>query len=216
MSGVGSTARIVLLQRKRNDVTLYCPQTRTRIFVSLMSGILWTVSGAAVQSEDSESAETVRAFLFTLRQHQLEAAAAEYPNEPNQFAAALYLPGSQLLAISATSAYASRLRELIQQGNYRQAYSDLSTSSDRKGHFFVQDLGADGLHRTREDDEPFDITWENEVTRTIYNGDWRSQAISETEYDRRFETDDRRYTRLLRVLITSLLTHSTQKAPTPD
>jgi hypothetical protein len=92
-------------------------------------------------------------------------------------------------------------------------YTDLSTSSDPNGRFFVQDLGADGLHRTREGDESFDITWENEVTRTIYNGDWRSHEISETEYESRFDADDRRYTRLLRVLITGLLTHSTPKAP---
>ena len=80
----------------------------------------------------------------------------------------------------------------------------------------MQDLGAVGLPRIREDDDPFDIIWEDDVTQRIYNGDWSSEGISEAEYRRRFETDDRRYSRLLHVLITGLLTQSTPRAPTPD
>lgn len=197
-------------------MSMQCRQISARILLPLMLGVLWTSTGAAAQSEDSESAEAVRAFLFTLEQHQLEAAAAEYPNEPNRFTAALHLPGSQLLAISATSAYAPHVRELIQKRDYRQVYSHLSTASEPKGRFFVQDLGADGLHRIREDDDPFDIIWEDDVTQRIYNGAWSSEGISEAEYRRRFETDDRRYSRLLHVLITGLLTQSTPRAPTPD
>lgn len=197
-------------------MSMQCRKIRARILASLMSGILWTATEAAAQTEGSGSAEAVRAFLFTLEQHQLEAAAAEYPNEPDRFTAALHLPGAQLLAISATSAYAPHVRELIQKGDYRQVYSHLSTASEPSGRFFVQDLGADGLHRTREDDDPFDIIWEDDVTQRIYNGDWSSEGISETEYRRRFETDDQRYARLLHVLITGLLTHSTPRAPTPD
>jgi hypothetical protein len=181
-----------------------------------MVGILAIATGAASQTPGSDSAANVAAFLSTLRERQLETIAAEYPDEPNRFTAALYLPGSQLLVISATSANAPRLRQLIEMGDYRQVYMDLSTSNDRDGRLFVQDLEADGLHRTREGDNPFDITWENGVIQTIFNGDWFSRGISKAEYDRRFEDHDRRYAELLRVLTSSLLKDSTPSAPVAD
>ena len=65
----------------------------------------------------------------------------------------------------------------------------------------VEDLGADGPRADRERDAPFDITWRDAVQRTLYNGDWKAQQLTEAEYRKRFDRDAAQYAQALQLLI---------------
>jgi hypothetical protein len=172
---------------------------------TLMITVVWIGASAATRADAAESAHRVTTLAIVLDQRQLGAIAAADPDEPGRFDAALYAPGAYVLAISAVHPDPARMKRMIAAGNYRQAYSDLHTLGVKDGRLFVEDLQANGLRPTRADDEPFDIVWENARTKTVYDGDWTGQALSKEEYEQRFARADRRYSDLLRVLITRAL-----------
>ena len=74
----------------------------------------------------------------------------------DQFVAALYFQGSQLLVVAAKYSTPDRLNYLIGQKQYKDVYSDLSSASEQTTKVFVMDLGANGLKFKRENNEPFD------------------------------------------------------------
>jgi hypothetical protein len=69
----------------------------------------------------------------------------------------------------------------------------------------VFDLAEPGLTMMRRGANAFDITWRNSVTRTLYDGDWQAQALSEAEYRERFRKDEEEYANLLRILLATEL-----------
>jgi hypothetical protein len=69
------------------------------------------------------------------------------------------------------------------------------------GRFFVFDLATPGLAATRRGADAFDITWRNGVTRTLYDGDWQKQNLSEEDYRERFRKDEADDANLLRILL---------------
>jgi hypothetical protein len=140
---------------------------------------------------------------------EARALAAAMPDDPSRFVAALHIPGAQLLVMSATYQAPALLRELILKNDHRQVYMDLNSAGDREGRFFVEDLRVDGLHADREPNQPFDITWRDAVTRTMYNGNWKEQQLSEAEYRARFERDATEYAQMLKVLLAAHATKTT-------
>jgi hypothetical protein len=145
--------------------------------------------------------------IALLDEHGLDTIAAPDPAEDGRFAAAMYLPGSQLLAISAVHPDPDRMQRAIETGYHRQVYIDLNTVGATTGRIFIQDLQADGLRPTRTGTEPFDIVWEDGVRQTVYDGDWERQRIPQAAYRERFIDAERRYVSLLQTLIAAL--HST-------
>jgi hypothetical protein len=134
--------------------------------------------------------------------------AAQVPNDPSRFVAALHIPGVQLLVISATYASPVLLRELMLKQDYQGVYRELNAAANRQGQLFIEDLGADGLRPDRERDAPFDITWRDMKQRTLYNGSWKDQQLSEAEYRTRFETDAAEYAGVLDILLTAHTAHA--------
>ena len=106
-----------------------------------------------------------------------------------------------MLAISAVYSAPELLRQRISAGDHRQVYIDLSTSAERAGRLFVEDLGAPGLRPMREENNPFDITWRDGTRRTVYDGNWKAQQLAEAEYHKRFAIDETEYAQMLQVLI---------------
>ena len=176
----------------------------------LLALVLSAVLHAEEQGSDSSAAAAKLVAL--LHSRSLEAVATADPAQAGRFAAALYLPGSQLLAISAISPDPMRVAPAIAAGNHRQVYMDLHTQGAKAGRLFVMDLQADGLQPTANRNQPFDIVWEDGMTQTVYDGDWKRQKLTEDAYQRRFAEADREYAALLRVLIAAVEGAS----PTPE
>jgi hypothetical protein len=173
--------------------------------ITVTIGILFSIGVAPLGSADAPQSNTAADTLTKLLTEQsLEAVAVADPSQPGRFVAALYLPASQLLVIAATHPQPMLIQQTIDAGNHRQAYIDLHTTGAQAGRLFVEDLQANGLQPTREDDEPFDIVWENGRTQTVYDGDWERQRLTRETYFHRFAEADRRYATLLEHLIASL------------
>lgn len=128
-----------------------------------------------------------------------DAFAVEDPNHAGRFVAAIYV-GGHILAISALHPAPAFVRREITAGNYRQVYSVLSTSANREGRLFVEDVGESGLTPRRDPSGSFDLTWRDSASETMFDGDWRAQKLSEAEYHRRFAIDEREYLEMLRLL----------------
>ena len=160
-----------------------------------------TLSATMAAAQDTTTAATQVA--AALNAGHLDAFAAEDPSKPGRFVAALYV-GGHILAIAGTYPESSFIRQRIAAGDHKQAYIDLSSARNRQGRLFVEDYGAPGLRPTRGANEPFDITSHDGSRRTLYNGDWRTQKLSEAEYHQRFAADDREYRNMLSVLLGAL------------
>ena len=65
---------------------------------------------------------------------------------------------------------------------------------------FIEDPGADGLKAKREENQAFDAV-EMGGKRTMFDGDWKKQKLSEPEYLKAFSTADERYAEILAALI---------------
>jgi hypothetical protein len=166
-------------------------------------------SGAASAAEPSRSAEPARRVTKLLDARGLQAFAAEDPKAPGRFVAALYFPGAQLLAISATYSAPALLRNHLAAADYRQVYVDLSTAGDRTGRLFVEDFGVPGLQATPEKGKPFDITWRDVTKRLHYDAAATAQKLSDSDYHSRFEADDAAYAEMLEILAAALTSSAT-------
>jgi hypothetical protein len=154
--------------------------------------------------QEPQSAAAAAALTRLLHERKLEAIAARDPGQGDRFIAALYFPGAQLLVISSVHPAPAVLEQRLAQQQYRDVYTDLHGSGIRDGRVFVTDLQTNGLRRTREPNEPFDIVYRNGMDQASYDGDWKGQKIAESEYNQRYAKDDAQYARMLKVLADAL------------
>jgi hypothetical protein len=160
----------------------------------------WAVAAAA----ELDSVAAAAQLTSILDSRKADAFAAEHPEMPGRFVAALYYPGAQILAISAVAPVPELVRQRIGEGDHRQVYIDLSTSAEQPGRLFVEDLGPPGLRQMRDDNQRFDITWRDGTRRTTYDGNWKAQQLSDAEYRTRFAVDDAEYADMLQVLVAAV------------
>ena len=150
-------------------------------------------------AQDSKSASVAGELTQLLDQMKLDAVAAKHGTD--QFVAALYFQGSQLLVVGAKYSTPDRLNYLIGQKQYRDVYADLSSASEQSTKVFVMDLGANGLKFKRENNEPFD-TVDSSGASVAFNGE--RGKLSEDDYKKVFATSDEQYTSMLQALIAAL------------
>jgi hypothetical protein len=162
------------------------------------------MDGRTAVAGDPTTAQLVPEFKQLMEQRKLDTIAAQLPDTPGRFAAAMYFPGTQILAVSGIYEPAEVLLEQIGKGAYREVYTSLNSTALREGKLFVQDLGANGLHKERDGDAPFDIVYESVTNRIMFDGDWDSQRLTRDEYQARFVEFDRRYATMLSALMTEL------------
>jgi hypothetical protein len=158
------------------------------------------IGGLGPAGQESASATKAGALTRLMDQQKLDAVAARDPDHPDRFVAALYYPGARLLAVSASYPAAPLLEQKIAARKYRDVYMDLQVPATQQGRFFVLDLQANGLRKTRDGDAAFDITYENGGNQVSFDGDWSRQNMSKTLYDARFKADDERYAKMLSAL----------------
>jgi hypothetical protein len=157
-----------------------------------------SAAAAASAQTPSSSTELAKQLVAALGGSGLGAIAARDPSAPNRAVAALAFPDSQLLVVSATYPDAAGLDALLANRMYPDVYSALQQPSFNQGKFFFQDLGCDGL---QSGPASVDILYEDGKTQTIFDGNWKKQKLSESEYQQRVRTAEERYARLLSVLI---------------
>ncbi len=167
-------------------------------------GSMVTLASLGLQAQDAKSPANAAILVELMDQAKLESFTVKQSGETDRYVSVLYIPKSQLLVVSARYPSPPAMDATIARKDYRGAYADLNSSTMREGKLFVMDLEADGLHPTRQRDQPFDIIYDDGVTQTTFDGDWRKQKLSEDEYRARFTSADDRYTQMLASLIDGL------------
>jgi hypothetical protein len=172
-------------------------------WVSLMvCAWMWSPDLAVAQTRSSGA--LVKELITLFDQYQLHAVASRLSPERDRFAAALYLPDNELLTVRARYAVPVLLQEQIYLERYRDAYLALNGAGSTEGKLFVEDVGADGLAMKPGPNGRFDIIYQEANTRTLLNGDWKSQSLSEQEYKQRFAAAEQGYAQTLASLIDEL------------
>jgi hypothetical protein len=157
-------------------------------------------SAAPASAEDSKSAVVAKELVQALDAAKLTAIATADPANPGVFLAALYIPGTQLLVVSAKYAAPTLLTDRITAKDYQAVYVDLQSASVRGSKVFVMDSGADGLVAKPGGGQAADSFDEGDKT-VAFDGDWKKAKIAEADYTKAFAEADDRYSKMLSMLI---------------
>ena len=152
------------------------------VSLSIQPGIL---------AQESKSAAAAKELAQLLESQKLDSIASRDPAEKDQYVAALYLTG-QLLVVSARYAAPTLLDQKISKKEYRDVYIELNSAGVQGSKVFVEDLSANGLFARPDDDNPMDM-YEASGKRTMFDGEWGRQKLSEQEYMKGFAGADERY-----------------------
>ena len=174
-----------------------------RLGAGLLVAALMCSMAPAASAQESKSGPLAKQLVAALDAAKLDSIAAQDPTSPDVFFAALYLSGSQLLVVSAKYSAPLYLTARLTNREYRDAYIDLNSASLPASKVFIQDSLGDGLKAKVGDNQPFDI-YEDGGKRTMFDGNWKSQKLSEQEYMKIFSAADDRYTRILTALLAQI------------
>jgi hypothetical protein len=175
----------------------------TRV-VSVALATLVALSPTAVASaQESKSASLAKQLATALDAGKLESIAAKDPSAPDVFVAALYFPGFQLLVVSAKYAVPQLLNERLAKKEFRDVYIDLNSASVPLSKVLVEDAAADGLRPKREENQSYDSI-DVSGKRTVFDGDWKKQQLTEADYMKAFSAADELYARALSSLLAQL------------
>ena len=126
------------------------------------------------RDQDSKSSLVAKELTAALDGAKLESIAASDPARPGEFVAALYIPGGQLLVVSAKYSAPTLLVDKIGKKEYREVYMDLHSASVAGTKIFIQDQQADGLAPKADNDMPGD-GWEEGTKSVAFEGASRAR-----------------------------------------
>jgi hypothetical protein len=158
---------------------------------------------AVSRAQDVKSADLAKQLTQLLDDKKMDAIAAADTQTPGTFAAALYFPGTQLLAVSATYAAPALMNDKLAKKDYREIYIDLSSASVAGTKVFVMDTFADGLIARPKGDNPADSIERGNTTMS-FDGEFKKAKLSEADYGKAFGEADSAYVHILQVLLTKL------------
>ena len=132
---------------------------------------------------------------------KLDRIAAPDPAKPGVFIAALYIPGTQLLVVSAKYSAPPLLVDRITRARtIMSVYVDLQSASVRGTKVFVEDQGADGLAaKPGGDSRPTAGTRETRRWRSTATG--RRRRLPRRTIRKAFADADDRYAKMLSTLL---------------
>ena len=173
----------------------------TRVAHVSLAAVLALSLAPFAAAQDSKSAPLAKQLSAALDAAKLDSIAAKDPDSADSFCAALYFPNMQLLVVSGKYSVPQLLTTRLNNKEYRDVYLDLNGAATAK--IFIEDPGADGLKPKRENNQPFDQA-EIAGKRTMFDGDWKAQKLSEQDYMKAFSAADERYAQILAALLAQL------------
>ena len=154
-------------------------------------------------AQDSESARVAKQLAAALDAAKIDSIAAKDASRPGTYVAALYFPGTQLLVISAQYSAPALLDQKLLKKEYRDIYLDLYGAPMPGTKVFIEDFGADGF-KVKADADTAPDGYETGGKRTAFDGDWKTQKLSEAEYQQTFTTASGAYSKMLTALLEQL------------
>jgi hypothetical protein len=183
------------------SITLREPFRRSWYRAAVLSLVCAVVPSLSARAQDSKSAAAAKELSQALDAAKLDAIAAADPAAPGTFVAALYIPGSQFLVVSAKYAVPALMTDRIAKKDYREVYIDLTAASVAGTKIFAQDMNVNGLQSKANGDDLPD-SWEEGGKTITFDGDWKkSKLASEAEYAKAFGDADARLVKILGILL---------------
>lgn len=174
----------------------------TRALCSLtLTGLLVAGLAGPAFAQDPGSTPPARQLAELLAARKLGSFAVRLADGGDEFAAVLAFPG-QMIVVWATFSAPAVLNERILNQQYREVYIDLNSASDPESRHMVTDIGADGLRRG-ERNQPADA-YDVGSKSMLFDGSWREDKMSESEYDKAHAEADAAYTKVLSALLAEL------------
>jgi hypothetical protein len=162
-----------------------------------------TFGSLASSGQESKTGPLAQELTTLLSSQKRDAVAARLGSE--EFVAALYYPGTQLLVIKAKYAAPALIFEKIVSKNYKDAYLDLATASMPETKIMIEDMKGDGLHVGRgSKNDPFDIVTSGTQAAVQFDGEFKKRKMSEADYLKAFSEADSAYERMLTALVAEL------------
>ena len=174
----------------------------TRSLSSLLVALTLVAGTAAPRAARQDSFKTqalAKELTALLTSQKLDAIAARTGED--QFAAVLFIPGVQMLVVSARYTAPALLNEKIIGKQYRDVYLDLASASVPDSKLFIEDMQGDGLRPDRDGSAPFDIVTKGTGAAFNCDGDHRKKKITEEEYRRSYADFETAYEKILVALI---------------
>ena len=171
------------------------------LLVSALAALVFYPGLASAQAPTSKSAALATELVKLLDSMKLDSVAGS--RSTDEYVAAMYFPGSQLVVVKAKTTVPDRMKYLILQKSYKDLYVELNGAVDQATKTFISDLGANGLQFKREKNQPFD-TVDAVGKTTAFDGDWRKAKLSEQEYTKIYTAHDEDYSQTLQALLDTL------------
>ena len=177
-----------------------------RLVLPVVAGVVMVSVAGPAFAQESKSVALVKELAALMDAAKLDAIAVKDPASKDTYFAALYFPGSQLLAVSARYEVPQLLDERIDKREFREVYTDLNSACVQGTKYLVMDIGADGL-KPRKEENHFD-TCDTGAKSYVFDGDWKAQKLaSEADYDKAYSDADQQYVRILTALISQAKKH---------
>jgi len=167
------------------------------VLILMLAPGLATLTAAPQESRKTQALAKQLTALMTTQ--KLDAIAARTGED--HFAAILFIPGVQMLVVSARYTAPALLNEKIVSRQYRDVYLDLASASVPDSKLFIEDMQGDGLRPDRDGDAPFDVVTKGTAAAFNCDGDHKKKKISEDEYLRSYADFEGAYEKILIALI---------------
>jgi hypothetical protein len=165
----------------------------------LVAGMALLCSATQSYAQGGKSAAAAKELVQAMEAAKLDTIAVKLPTGEDQFAAALYIPGSQLLVVSARYSAPQLLEPRLAAKEYREVYIELNGAGTPDSKVFISDLGANGLVDRKTNN--MSDSWEQGTKRVTFDGDWGKQKIQEADYRKSYTAADEDYARILTALV---------------
>jgi hypothetical protein len=148
-------------------------------------------------SPPPESGTVAKDLVAALSARQMDTIATPDPDEPGRFVAALVFPGVQMLVVSARHPMPDLATHQIAKRQFREVYSTLQEGPG-VGRWFFHDMECNGLAGTADG---ADVFYEGTDGRTIFDGKWDTQSLTEAAYTEKHRLAEAQYNRALTLLL---------------
>lgn len=172
-------------------------------FRGLGTAVVLTVIQVSVATAQFASTEPARNLALFFDRTGRNAVAAVDPAERGAFVAALYVAGD-LLVIRAHHPSVLEVTRLMESGRFVDVYSRLRATPTPVGKLSVTDANANGLLSAIPGAANIDLVRIDGTRQIVLNGDTDAHNMTAAQYDAALADADRRYARLLSVLLSAV------------
>ena len=172
-------------------------------FTALGTALMFVVIQVSAATAQFASTRPAQKLAYFFDRTGRNAVAAADPADSGAFVAALYVAGD-LLVMRAHHPSVLELTRLIESRRFVDVYSRLRATPTPAGMLVVTDENANGLLSAIPGGENIDLVRIDGTRQIMFNGDLDGQNMTAAQYDAALADADRRYARLLTVLLSAV------------